>query len=162
MINFYTNLIYLVNYIKKRKKIVPWIIIISPIVKKGYRFYLILNLLSFLKFFKILFYSKTIDTSKVLDCIILKLALAFISKKSFHEKLDLAVYMLINYIMIVFSPFSVKSIKFSIEIETAIRIYLYSGKNVFKELFEKEFLLSEVSQSKVIIFNREIIINPTI
>ena len=84
------------------------------------------------------------------------------SKKSFHEKLDLAVYMFINYLMIIFSPFSVKSIKFSIEIETAIRIFIYTRKNVFKELFEKEFLLSEVSQSKVIILNREIIINPVI
>lgn len=122
--------------------------ILGIMIKKILIFYILLNILIIPRIIYILIFSKKISINNLIDCNILRLILFFLKKKNKYEKIDTAVYLMLNYTVIFISPLSIKSLKISntlwFNLEKEIKMSTcFSLKNVFIKTIENEFLIDK-------------------
>lgn len=131
------------NYIKivTGKKIpIIWIIVLAPVIRQIYRFYIILNILAFFKFFRIIYIKKL--NKKIIDSIVLKWIIIFKLQPNVYDKIDTIVYIFINYLLIINTFFSIKSINFTIELCKIHKIYKHTKINNLNKLLINEFMIN--------------------
>ena len=145
--------------------LVIWVVLTAPMIRKIIYGYIIINCAAFIKFVVIISKKKNLNLNKTLDNIILKWVIVFQNSKTWNERFDVALVIILGYFIILCTPFSLKSIQFSIVLYNEIKISIFLLKKIkiidsVKRIWKREFFVKNFNAEKIYILNVGISVTP--